>query len=243
MQLLKTVFHVHTDYSPDCDIPVEGLLAEARARGVRCLTVTDHDTIEGARAAAALAGPDLQVIIGEEVSTSQGHLIGLFLHEHIEPGQSARRTAELIRRQGGLVIAPHPFNCLFDCSLRDAVYDVIDLLDAVEVSNAQNVLPLANHRALALAERFNLPMLVGTDAHHLGSLDACHQLLPGFEGPREFVQSLLSGQRFAARHPLSYFLQTAWFTFLEKGGLGIPERYGRNCPYREQPLASLSESA
>lgn len=242
MQLLKTVFHIHTDYSPDSDFSVEGLLAEARARGVRCLAITDHDTIEGARAVAALAGPDLRVIIGEEISTNRGHLIGLFLREPIEPGQSPRRTAELVRRQGGVVVVPHPFNRLFDCSLREAVYDVIDLLDAVEVSNAQNCLPLANRRALALAERFNLPMLVGADAHHPGSLDACYQLMPAFSGPREFVQVLGRTQRFAGRHPVGYFLRTALVTLSDRLGLDVPERYGRNWPDCGDRVSPLGQS-
>jgi hypothetical protein len=243
MRLLKTIFHVHTDYSYDCDVPLETLLAEARACGVGCLTITDHDTLEGARVAAALAGPDLRVIVGEEISTSQGHLIGLFLREHVEPGQSPRRTAELIHRQGGVVVVPHPFNRLFDCSLREAVYDVIDLVDAVEVSNAQNFLPLANRQALALAERFNLPMLVGVDAHHSGSLDSCHQWVPAFTGPREFVHALGQAQRVTGRHPATYFLKTAWLTLLDRCGLTLPERYGRNWPYRSEATAPARENA
>jgi len=242
MQPLKTIFHVHTDYSPDCNVPVETLLAEARARGVGCLTITDHDTIEGARAAVTLAGPELQIIIGEEISTREGHLIGLFLREHVEPDQSPRRTAELIHRQGGIVIVPHPFNRLFDCSLREAVYDLIDLVDAVEVSNAQNCLPWANRQALALAERFNLPMVVGVDAHHSGSLDACHQWLPRFTGPREFVNYLRDARRVAGRHPASYFFKTAWFTLLDRCGLGLPEGFGRNCPHRAPVASPLREN-
>lgn len=230
MRLIKTVFHVHTDYSHDSDQPVEVVVAEARAKGVRCLTITEHDNIDGALAAAALAGPDLQVIVGEEISTSEGHLIGLFLREHIEPGQSARRTAELIHRQGGVVVVPHPFNRLFDCSLREAVYDVIDLVDVVEVCNAQNFLKGPNRQARALAQRFNLPMLVGVDTHHAGYLDSCHQWVPPFHGPREFVDAVRKAQLVEGRHPASYFLKTAWYECWTKSGLGAPEGYGRNCP-------------
>jgi len=158
-------------------------------------------------------------------------MIGLFLREHVEPDQSPRRTAEWIHRQGGLVVVPHPFNRLFDCSLREAVYDVIDLVDAVEVSNAQNCLPWANRQALALAHRFNLPMLVGVDAHHTGSLDACYQWMPRFTGPREFMHSLRDAQRMPGRHPACYFFKTAWLTLLDRCGLGLPEGYGRHCPY------------
>lgn len=239
MRLLKTVFHVHTDYSHDCDLPVEAVLEEARARGVQCLTITDHDNMEGARAAAALARPDLEIIAGEEITTLEGHLIGLFLDEPIEPGQSARRTAELIRRQGGLVVVPHPFNRLFDCGLREHVYDLIDLVDIIEVSNAQNFLQRPNRQARALAERFEMPMLVGVDTHRPGYLDSCYQWVPVFNGPQEFLQSVRRAQLVPGRHPVSYFFKTARYELGNRLGLGAPERYGRNCPYLQPELAPV----
>lgn len=243
MRLLKTVFHVHTDYSFDCDNPVESVIEDARARGVGCVTITDHDTMEGVRAAEALAGRDLRIIAGEEITTREGHLIGLFLHEEIEPGQSARRTAELIHRQGGVVVAPHPFNRLFDCSLRESVYDLIDLVDVVEVCNAQNFLSSPNRQARALAERFHLPMLAGVDTHHPGYLDSCYQWLPAFEGSREFLQSVRQARLVEGCHPASYFFKTAWYEFWSKSGLGAPEPYGRNCPYLPAGAEPLREQA
>jgi predicted metal-dependent phosphoesterase TrpH len=237
MGLVKTVFHVHTDYSHDSDTPVEALIAEARAGQVGCLTITDHDTIEGARVAAACAGPDIQIIVGEEVATAEGHLIGLFLREPIEPGLPARRTADLVHRQGGIVVVPHPFNRMFNCSLRDSVYDVIDLVDVVEVCNAQNLLPTPNRRARDLAERFRLPMLAGVDTHHPGYLDSCYQLMPAFRGPRDFLQSVRQAQLVEGRHRAGYFFKTAWYTLLEKSGLGLPEAYGRNCPHLDRQAA------
>src|SRR6478735_11950748 len=99
MARIKTVFHVHTDYSDDSNTSVESLLEFALARGVGCLTITDHDTMDGARAMAKIARGRLQVIAGQEISTREGHLIGLFLRDPIEPGLPARMTAELIKRQ------------------------------------------------------------------------------------------------------------------------------------------------
>ena len=238
MRLVKTVFHVHSDYSFDCDYPLEALIQDARARGVQCVTPTDHDTMEGVRAAQELAGRDLQIIAGQEITTREGHLIGLFLHEEIEPGLSARRTAELIRRQGGLVVVPHPFNRLFNCSLRESVYELIDLVDIVEVSNAQNFLSSPNRQARALAERYQLPMLTGVDAHHPGYLDSSYQWIPVFKGPREFLAAVRQAQRVEGRHPASYFFKTALYEFASKCGLGAPERYGRNCPYMEREPAA-----
>lgn len=243
MGLVKTVFHVHTDYSHDSNNCVDGLLAEGRARGVGCLTITDHDSIEGARAAAARAHSGVQVIVGEEISTTQGHLIGLFLHEHIEPGQSPRKTAELIKRQGGLVVVPHPFNRLFGCSLREAVYDILDLTDIIEVSNSQNLLPFPNMKARDLARRCGLPMLAGVDVHHPGYLDSCYQLLPPFKGPAEFLNSVRQAQLFEGRHALGYFAHAGWFNICERSGIGASEAYGRNHISRTTAASVLSETA
>jgi hypothetical protein len=230
MNLLKTVFHIHTDYSDDSNLSVETLTELARQQRVNCLAVTDHDTIQGAQRLAAIAGPDLQVIIGEEISTNQGHLIGLFLKEHIEPGHSPRRTADLIHQQGGLVIVPHPYNRLFGCGLRGAVDEMIDLADAVEVWNAQNIMDSVNHQAEQLAADRRRPSIVGTDIHHGHTLDACHQWIPPFDGPESFIESLRDGTFVKGRHPLTYFLETAWIILREKTGLGFPSPYGKNCP-------------
>ncbi|HSW45725.1 MAG TPA: PHP domain-containing protein [Phycisphaerae bacterium] len=229
MRLLKTVFHIHTDYSDDSDNTVEHLLDAAERFGVRVLAVTDHDTIDGARAMAAIAPPHMKVIIGEEVSTTDGHLIGLFLRETIEPGLPARKTAEQIRRQGGLVVVPHPFNTIFGCSLREAAHDILDLVDIVEVCNAQNLLPFPNRRADELARRHHLPALVGADTHHRDSLCPCYQLLPPFHSPASFLDAVERAALVPGRHPPGYFVRSALIVIRERLGLPSPAGYGTNC--------------
>ena len=77
--LIKTVFHIHTDYSDDSNLSCKALYAEARRANVDCVVITDHDSIEGAVRLREIARESLRVIIGEEISTTDGHLIGLFL--------------------------------------------------------------------------------------------------------------------------------------------------------------------
>lgn len=232
MSRIKTVFHVHTDHSDDCDRSVGQLLEIARRRGVGCITITDHDTISGAREMAARAGDDLQVIIGEEVSTSGGHLIGLFLREEIEPGMSPRETALAIKEQGGLVMIPHPFVRMFGCGLCSRVDEVLDLTDAVEVCNAQNAWSLPNIRAEKLADQYNLPRIVGTDLHHGDNLDACYQMLEPFDGPADFISSLRRAHLARGRQDLAYFIRTARLIFLDRSGIGLPEAFGANAKHR-----------
>jgi len=232
MDRIKTVFHVHTDHSDDCSSSVPRLLELARERGVGCVAVTDHDTIMGAREAARLAGAELKVIIGEEISTTGGHLIGLFLREEIEPGLSPRQTAVAIKDQGGLVVVPHPFNWMFGCGLRGHVKEIIDLIDIVEVSNAQNLSSVPNRRAERFALRHDFPRIVGVDLHFGETLDACYQQLEPFDGPAGFLSALGRAALVKGRHPLSYFFRTAWYVFLDRSGISQPEGFGANARRR-----------
>ena len=226
---IKTVFHVHTDYSDDGNASVQDVCELARRHHVGCVAITDHDTSEGGHELAAIAGTDLAVIIGQEISTADGHLVGLFLREPVPPAMPVRRTAEAIRNQGGLVIVPHPFNTLFGCSLRDKTDDILDLIDAVEIANAQNLSPIPNRRAQAFARRHGLPGIVGADTHHRGYLDRCWQYLAPFDGPQGFLASLRTAHFVPGTHPLSYFVRSGWVILRYKLGFGIPPAYGRNC--------------
>ena len=109
-QLIDVDLHMHTDHSSDCATPVEVLLAEAKLRGLGAIAVTDHNEISGALEAQAKAS-GIKVIVGEEVKTAeQGEVIGLFLTEKIARGMTLQETITEIRRQGGIVYVPHPFD-------------------------------------------------------------------------------------------------------------------------------------
>ncbi|NLX12474.1 MAG: PHP domain-containing protein [Phycisphaerales bacterium] len=242
MERIKAVFHIHSDYSDDSNLSVERICQLARDNGIGCLALTDHDTIEGARRLAELAGPDLQVIVGQEISTNSGHLIGLFLERKVEPGQSPRKTAEAVRRQGGLVVAPHPFNILFGCSLGRHAREIVDLIDIVEIQNAQNLLPIANWRAEDFARRVRRPAIVGCDVHHGDRIDACHFRIPDFEGPQGFLDALPQAILVKGRHSLNYFAKTAWLLLRSHLGFGVPPCYGRNCSFDRAASVPVRQS-
>lgn len=236
MRFVKTVFHVHTDYSVDSNVTVESLVDSAGRCGVDCIAVTDHNTMEGAVHLARIAPPSLRVIAGEEVSTSEGHLIGLFLREPIQPGLSARATAELIRAQHGLVVAPHPFNRLFGCSLRQAADDIADLIDLVEVCNAQNLLSGANARARAFAVNHQIPGIVGVDMHHPDYLCSCFQWVAPFQSAGDFLAAMREAVLIPGRHPLGYFVQAARAQLALKLGCEIPGKHRESDLPRRGPL-------
>lgn len=226
---LKTVFHVHTDYSDDSDNSIEHLLDAAARCGVDVLAVTDHDTLDGAWALADVAPSGLTIIVGQEISTVDGHLIGLFLHEAIAPNLPVRAAAREVHRQGGLVVVPHPFNVMFGCGLCEAVYEIVDLIDIVEVSNAQNLLPFPNSKARQFATFSELPMLVGTDSHHCDSLCASYQFLPYFNSPTSFLTAVDQALLVPGRHSLGYFAHSAIVVLRNCLGLPAPAGYGASC--------------
>lgn len=172
-------FHTHTGHSPDSAVPAGALLAEAVRAGVSMLCVTDHDTIGGGTQAATIlarrpeAYPGLVVVVGEEVMTQVGEIIGLFLTTTIPPRLSPEETVRHIRGQGGLVTVPHPFDRLRGSRLQTiALRRLVDaeMIDAIEVRNARVTFPSDNAIAEAFARAHTLPMLGASDAHTAGEV-------------------------------------------------------------------------
>lgn len=209
MKLLKTVIHIHTDASYDSNTTPAALVETARRQGVDCIAVTDHDEICGALAARDIGG--VRVIVGEEISTAGGHLIGLFLRERIEPGLPVVETAQRIRAQGGLVLAPHPYASLCDNSLHDeALAEVAPFLDAVEVCNAQNLFFWEERRAQAFCTARGLTPYVGADAHIRGYLDGAWQAIPDFDSPATFRTALRQAVLHRGHFGPGYFAHMGW---------------------------------
>lgn len=110
-------FHVHTLHSPDSVQSIEKLLLDAERKGFKAIAITDHDRIDGAVKAKEIAqklktqgkiNKNFLVIVGQEISSAQGHIVGLFLRSFIPSGMTAKATIAAIHQQGGLAIAVHP---------------------------------------------------------------------------------------------------------------------------------------
>lgn len=226
MQRVKTLIHVHTDYSFDSNISLDVLADHLRREQIEIVGITDHDTIEGALRLRDRLGET--VIVGEEVTTLDGHLIGLFIERHVEPGRPARETAESIREQGGLVLVPHPFVGAFGCGLRDVCDDIVDLIDAVEVFNSQNLSDAADAKAVRFAELHGLTTFVGADSHMRTSISPTFQLMPKATSPAAFLRSLEYAEFVTRRHPPAFFAATAYRLARHYAGLRLPAGFGAN---------------
>ena len=236
MNRIKTLIHLHTDYSYDSDISLDRLARFVAEDGINCIAITDHDTIAGAQ--RFQNETDAKVVVGEEVSTRDGHLIGLFLQQRIRPGMSARDTALAIREQGGLVLLPHPFLRAFSCGLGETAQTIVDLIDAVEINNAQNFLRRPDRQAERFAERHELVKYVGADSHMAISIAPCYQYMPDFESPASFLDSLSQAALTRGRHPLSYFASTGYRLMRYYMGLTLAGNFGAN----HRPRRSAAES-
>jgi glycosyltransferase involved in cell wall biosynthesis len=212
-RLIDVDLHMHTDHSYDCATPVEVLLAEAKARGLGAIAVTDHNEISGALEAAAKAR-GIKVIVGEEVKTaSQGEVIGLFIKEKIPRGLTLQETVADIKRQGGLVYVPHPFDRMHSVPDYEHLLAVLDEVDAIEVFNPRIAISEFNEEAVRFAAKYRMTAGAGSDAHVTQGLGSVRIRMRDFDGPEEFLESLRNAD--IVRNPASLlyvqalkFLQT-----------------------------------
>jgi predicted metal-dependent phosphoesterase TrpH/glycosyltransferase involved in cell wall biosynthesis len=185
--------HMHTDHSYDCATPVELLLSVARDRGLGAIAVTDHNEVSGALAARELAADsgDIKVIVGEEVKTAeQGEVIGLFIEERIPRGMTMAETIAEIRRQGGLVYIPHPFDRLHSVPDYEHLLEIVEEIDILEVFNPRVALTTFNEEAVRFAAKYRIVPGAGSDSHVAQGLGSVKIRVRDFEGPAEFLEAM-----------------------------------------------------
>jgi glycosyltransferase involved in cell wall biosynthesis len=221
--------HMHTDHSPDCATPAELLLETAKERGLGAIAITDHNEISGALEAQEIAARmgGIKVIIAEEVKTAhEGEVIGLFLSERIERGLSLVETIAEIRRQGGLVYVPHPFDRLHSVPDYENLLEVVDDIDILEVFNPRVTLSAFNEEAVRFAGKYDIVPGAGSDSHVAQGLGSVKIRLRDFDGPQEFLESMREADIVRKHKNLVYvqalkFLQTS-------GGRGGRSLAGRD---------------
>jgi predicted metal-dependent phosphoesterase TrpH/glycosyltransferase involved in cell wall biosynthesis len=185
--------HMHTDHSPDCATPVEVLLATARDRGLGAIAITDHNEISGALAARQVAEQmgGIKVIVAEEVKTAeQGEVIGLFLEQKIPRGMTMGETIAEIRRQGGLVYVPHPFDRLHSVPDYEHLLAIVEEIDILEVFNPRVALTAFNEEAERFAAKYRIVPGAGSDSHVAQGLGSVMIRVHDFEGPDEFLEAM-----------------------------------------------------
>ena len=208
----KADLHLHTTASDGVATVEQLLMYVTRRTDLRVIAVTDHDTIAGAQQAQALVvarGLPVEVIVGEEITSRDGHIVGLWLREVVPPGLSAAETVAAVHAQGGLAFAAHPFfrsrrPARPGAPMIEGVGRLLKRVafDAVEVINGTPCLQVTN----LMARRFNrlhcgLPEIGASDAHILAAVGKSHTLFYGTTAA-DLRRALQTGAVMAA---------TAWY--------------------------------
>jgi predicted metal-dependent phosphoesterase TrpH len=170
--VVKADLHVHSIYSQDSTITPENLVFYSKKRGLNAVAVTDHNRIEGALKIAKQT--DFLIIPGIEISSADGHIVGLNLTEVIPRGLSAEETVDRIHAAGGVAVACHPY-ALFKGSLKG---HVSAKFDAIEAMNAR-AFPFgrSNRKAEEAAKRLGLSRVAGTDAHYAPQIGSAYTVI------------------------------------------------------------------
>jgi predicted metal-dependent phosphoesterase TrpH len=186
--MIDLELHSHTHYSIDSLNRLADIVRACRAVGIDRIAVTDHNEIAGALKAHAFA-PDL-VIVGEEVKTTQGELLCLFINELIPRGLAPEEAIERTHVQGGIVGAPHPLDPIRSGLGRENLLRLGPKLDFVEVYNARTLDTTKNTEADELARQLGLPRTSGSDAHLLREIGGCRVRMRPYTSPQDFLVAL-----------------------------------------------------
>jgi len=206
--LIKADLHIHTTYSMDCTMPLEKIISRCLEVGINCLGVADHNTIAGALKLKEMA--PFSIIVGEEILTLNGEVIGFFLTQEIPSKLSIEETVAQIKAQNGLVCIPHPYDRLRVSVFRDEIFEgIMPDVDIIEVFNARSLSPGSSTRAAQLVQKYGKLASAGSDAHTLPEIGNAYVEMPKFNDKEEFLASLAKGKISGNKSsPTAYFVST-----------------------------------
>ena len=183
--------HLHTVRSGDACTKLDELEERVESAGLDVVCITDHHAIDAAEEALT-RDLGVRVIVGEEIRTPVGELIGLFLRERIPYVLPVDEVVSRIRRQGGLVYVPHPYDPV-RAGVRDIPLKQLceqQVVDVIEAFNSKTESDAHNQEAWRTAQAYGLPVAAGSDAHDPPGIGAAWVQMPDFDGPESFLSSL-----------------------------------------------------
>lgn len=190
--MFKADLHIHTEYSLDCNTPLEKIIERCLELGINCIAIADHGTAEGALKMQGMA--PFTVIVAEEILTPDGEIMGMFLSETIPSGLSVTETIAQIRAQHGLVCIPHPFDTIRGSALGGWVAEqIVEQIDILEVFNSRSPLMRSSAKSLEFAEKYGIVKSAGSDAHTIAEIGHAYVEMPEFNGRDDFLQALAQG--------------------------------------------------
>ncbi len=193
--LIRVDLHLHSKYSHDSITSLERLVSRAREAGLDRIALTDHNTAQGALELARMA-PDL-AIVGEEVKTAEGEVIGLFITKSIAAHRAPEEVMDEIHAMGGLTYLAHPLDRRRANFRPERIVQLRDRIDVIEVFNTWAD-PGAQAAAAALAAELGKPTAGGSDAHAPPELGYSWMEMEPYQGPADFLRKLAAGRHVLA---------------------------------------------
>lgn len=207
--MLKADLHIHTKYSMDCQTPLDKIIVRCQELGINCIAIADHGTAEGGLEMQKIA--PFKVIVAEEILTTEGEIMGMFLKETIPSGITPREAIKLIREQDGLVNIPHPFETIRGSALKDRVIDeILQDIDLMEIMNSRSPLPISNNKARAYAAKHGIPGSAGSDAHTVNEIGRSYVEMPDFNNKDEFLNAVKEGKIYGKRSGIFVHVFSTW---------------------------------
>ncbi len=207
--MLKADLHIHTEYSMDCSTPLEKIISRCQELGINCIAIADHGTAEGALKMQKIA--PFRVIVAEEILSTQGEIMGMFLKETIPSGLTPGETIKRIKAQGGLVNIPHPFETVRGSALKDwCIEEIAKDIDLIEALNSRSPFAANTEKARAFADKHNIPGSAGSDAHSVHEIGNAYVEMPEFSTPQEFLKSLARGKISGHRSSVFVHVFSSW---------------------------------
>ncbi|MGP3667216.1 MAG: CehA/McbA family metallohydrolase [Candidatus Bathyarchaeota archaeon] len=220
MLKIKIDTHIHTIFSGDSLITVKDALYISKIKGLDCICVTDHDIVKVTEKFNRESSKnDVIIIPGIEVTTEEGHLVGLGVTRPVKTKLSAAETAEKIREAGGLVVIPHPENP-FKHSLK-LNKDILSEVKPNAIEALTIVQTLLKPNLNKLIKTFNIPLIAGSDSHIPHTVGSIYTIV---EVEEKNVEGVLNAIKQGKTFPivnlnpllnLQFFVKL-WFKFLNK---------------------------
>jgi hypothetical protein len=213
--LVRVELHMHTSASPDSLVSVEKLLSNCRKKGIDRIAITDHNVIQGALKAKLLY--PVRVIVGEEIATTKGELLGYFMSEWVPPNLEPEDAIGRLRTQGAVISVAHPFD-----TTRRHHWTEEDLaalaphLDAIETFNARCFNDAPNHQAGVFAQKHNLLETVGSDAHTLWEMGRATLQMNDFQDGETFKVALENAIKVSSLSPPFVHLFSRFAVFVKR---------------------------
>ena len=208
---LKIDFHVHTCYSRDSSITLKQVVSFAKKRGLDGVSITDHNTIEGA---LKLKTRDILVVPGIEISTLQGHLLGINVNTHIPAKHGMEETIQMIHKAGGIAVAPHP-----TAFYKSPPSRKVKSYDAIETINASSIpFSVLTYFSKRFAEDLGLPQTGGSDSHYAPEIGSAYTVVDAGNDIDEVVNAVKRGAAFPTGNRVS------WKIRLERTKISLKRR-------------------